>query len=216
MLGAEYQFSEGVKADLYHVNLHDVYSQNFIGVKTKHNVGIGHVLGDFRAFLSEDAGKELAGKIDNQHLSGIVGLNIQNHTLSLGYMHSLGDTAMPTSGHAEPAVFMDSISADFTNQNEKVISVRYDYDFKDTAFNGLKFMARYSQGTDIEIPWLKGEIFEEDSYDFDLNYRIPRGMLKGVGIRARYTRYRNDLPNERIVFRPANETRVNVDYTWQF
>ncbi|WP_423855708.1 hypothetical protein [Acinetobacter guillouiae] len=45
---------------------------------------------------------------------------------------------------------------------------------------------------------------------------MPRGILKGVGIRARYTRYRNDLPNERIVFRPANETRVNVDYTWKF
>lgn len=216
ILGAEYQFSEGFKADLYHANLHDVYSQNFIGVKTKHDVGIGHVLGDFRAFLSEDAGKELAGKIDNQHLSGIVGLNIHTHTLSLGYMHSLGDTAMPTLGYAEPAVFMDSISADFTNQNEKVISVRYDYDFKDTALSGLKFMARYSHGTDIEIPRLKGELFEEDSYDFDLNYRIPRGILKGVGIRARYTRYRNDLPNERIVFRPANETRVNVDYTWKF
>ena len=216
MAGFEYKINDELKTDLYHANLHDVYYQNFIGLKSKYDIGLGKILGDLRMFLSEDSGDSLAGHIDSQHISGLIGFNKNNHTISLGYMSSLGDTAMPVLSGTEPAVFMDSISADFTNQNEQVVSIRYDYDFEDTPLDGLKFMMRYSQGTDIEIPRIKDQKFEEDSYDFDLNYRVQRGMFKGTGIRARHTRYRNDLPNEGIAFRPANETRINVDYTWNF
>ncbi|WP_171405135.1 OprD family outer membrane porin [Acinetobacter sichuanensis] len=216
MAGFEYKINDQFKTDFFYANLHDVYHQNFIGLKSKHDIGDVAILGDLRVFMSEDSGKGLAGHIDSQHISGLFGFNQNNHTFSLGYMNSLGDTAMPMLSGAEPAVFMDSISADFINQNEQVVSVRYDYDFKDTFFNGLKFMVRYSQGTNIEIPRIKDQKFEEDSYDFDLNYRVQTGILKGTGIRARYTRYRNDLPNDGIMFRPANETRMNVDYTWNF
>ncbi len=35
------------------------------------------------------------GEVDNRHISGLFGLNYQNHTVSLGYMQSFGSTGLP-------------------------------------------------------------------------------------------------------------------------
>ncbi len=216
MLGGEYKITPQYTAQLYHATLHDIYQQNYAGLKTNHDLGWGRLLSDVRLFVSQDEGEANAGHIDNQHLSGIWGISKNNHTLSAGYMQSFGDTALPILAGGEPPVFLDCISADFTNKDEKVFSVRYDYDFKETALNGLKFMTRYSKGVDIDLPQFNRDDFEQDALDFDLNYRIPTGKFEGVNIRTRYTRYRNDMPNIGMVFRSDDETRVNVDYTWKF
>ena len=131
-------------------------------------------------------------------------------------MQSFGDTAMPTLAGSEPAVFLDSMSADFSNIDEKVYHARYDYDFKNTPLNGLKFMTRYSKGTDIKIKIIPDVEFEEDALDFELNYRVPSGQLEGLNLRARHSRYRNDIPPIGMAFRSDNETRFNIDYTWTF
>lgn len=215
MLGADYKLNAQTAVQAYHANLHDVYQQHFLGLKAKHDVGVGHLLTDLRLFASEDAGDALAGHIENQHFSGIVGLNRNNHTVSVGYMQSFGDTAMPTLAGAEPAVFLDSMSADFSNKDEKVYHVRYDYDFKDTSLNGLKFMTRYSKGVDLDLPQFGDNDFKQHSWDVDVSYRIPTGQLEGLNLRTRFTRYRNDMPPQGMAFRSDNETRVNIDYTWK-
>ncbi len=216
MLGADYKINDQATAQIYHANLHDIYQQHFLGLKTKYDIGIGNFLSDLRLFISEDSGDALAGHIENQHFSGIFGLNRSNHTFSLGYMQSFGDTALPTLSGSEPAVFLDSMSADFSNINEKVYHARYDYDFKDTPLNGLKFMTRYSKGVDIEIRNLPGQEFEQEAIDFDLSYRIPTGKLEGLNLRARHSHYRNDIPPAGMAFRSDDETRFNIDYTWTF
>lgn len=216
MLGADYKIDDQATAQIYHANLHDIYQQHFLGLKTKYDIGIGNFLSDLRLFISEDSGDALAGHIENQHFSGIFGLNRSNHTFSLGYMQSFGDTALPTLSGSEPAVFLDSMSADFSNINEKVYHARYDYDFKDTPLNGLKFMTRYSKGVDIEIRNLPGQEFEQEAIDFDLSYRIPTGKLEGLNLRARHSHYRNDIPPAGMAFRSDDETRFNIDYTWTF
>lgn len=216
MLGADYKINDQATAQIYHANLHDIYQQHFLGLKTKYDIGIGNFLSDLRLFISEDSGDALAGHIENQHFSGIFGLNRSNHTFSLGYMQSFGDTALPTLSGSEPAVFLDSMSADFSNINEKVYHARYDYDFKDTPLNGLKFMTRYSKGVAIEIRNLPGQEFEQEAIDFDLSYRIPTGKLEGLNLRARHSHYRNDIPPAGMAFRSDDETRFNIDYTWTF
>lgn len=216
MLGADYKVNDQINTQVYHADLHDVFQQNFLGVKTKHDVGIGNLLSDIRLFVSNDSGEALAGDIENQHLSGLIGLQRGNQTFSIGYMQSFGDTAMPTLAGTEPAVMLDCMSADFTNKDEKVYHVRYDYDFKDTPLNGLKFMTRYSKGVDIDLPQFGRDDFEQDAWDVDLSYRVPTGTLEGLGVRTRFTHYRNEMPATGMAFRSDNETRVNIDYTWKF
>ncbi len=216
LLGADYKINDQISTQLYRADLHEVYQQNFVGVKTKHDIGIGNLLSDVRLFVSNDSGEARAGEIDNQHLGGIFGLQRNNQTFSIGYMQSFGDTALPTLAGAEPAVFLDSMSADFTNKDEKVYHIRYDYDFKDTIVNGLKFMTRYSKGVDIDLPQFGRDDFEQDAWDVDLSYRVPTGKLEGLAVRTRFTHYRNDMPATGMAFRSDNETRVNIDYTWKF
>ncbi len=215
MFGGEYKLNKGVDLNIYHAELHDIYQQSFFGVKTKIPTSLGNFVSDTRLFLSQDQGQARAGHIDNQHFGGIWGLNRNNHTMSVGYMKSFGDTALPTLSGGESPVFLDSMSADFSNKDEQVFHVRYDYDFKDTALNGLKFMTRYSKGVDIDLPKASDKDYEEHALDFDVSYRIPEGKLKGLNLRTRYSRYRNNMPAN-MTFRSDNELRVNVDYTWTF
>ena len=111
--------------------------------------------------------------------------------------------------------FLDTLSTDLANINERVYHVRYDYDFKDTLANGLKFMSRYSYGTDIELNGYDQQQFKERELDFELNYKLQQGIFKGLNLRARHSTYRNDIPSM-MTFKPANELRLNIDYTWNF
>lgn len=215
MLGGEYKLKDSIELSTYHAVLHEVYQQNFLGAKTKIPTNIGNFVSDMRLFLSQNEGQARAGHIDNQHLGGIWGLNRNNHTFSVGYMKSFGDTALPVLSGGESPVFLDSISADFSNKDEQVYHLRYDYDFKDTALNGLKFMTRYSKGVDIDLPKLSDKDYEQNALDFDLSYKIPKGKFTGLNFRTRFSRYRNDMPAN-VTFRSDNELRVNIDYTWTF
>lgn len=100
------------------------------------------------------------------------------------------------------------------NAKERVYSARYEYDFKDYV-PGLRFMTRYTHGSNIYAPQLGGTDFEEDELDFDIGYTVQNGPLKNLGLRARYAIYDNDMPITANI-KPANETRINIDYTWKF
>ncbi|HCD61848.1 MAG TPA: outer membrane porin, OprD family, partial [Acinetobacter nosocomialis] len=111
----------------------------------------------------------------------------------------------------------DFMSSDYSNKDEKVYSIRYEYDFKnarvgDVSLNGLRFMTRYAKGENIDLLQYGDQRFKEESMEFDLGYKIPEGKLKGLGVRARFSHYRNDMPTN-MTFHSANETRLNVDYT---
>lgn len=214
-LGGEYKLTDHAELSAYYANLHDVYQQTFLGFKGKKDTQFGQLIGDIRIFLSNGEGKELAGNMDNQHLSGIWGIRKSNHTFSLGYMRSFGDTALPYLSGSEPMHFLDTLSTDLVNINERVYHARYDYDFKDTAASGLKFMTRYSKGTDIELTGYGQQQFRESELDVELNYKLQKGLLKGLNLRARNSFYRNNMPST-MTFKPANELRLNVDYTWNF
>lgn len=213
--GGEYKLTDKTELSAYYANLHDVYQQTFLGVKGKKDTQFGQLLGDMRLFISNNEGKALAGNIDNQHFSGIWGIHNSNHTFSIGYMQSFGETALPYLSGGEPMHFLDTLSTDLANINERVYHLRYDYDFKYTAANGLKFMTRYSKGDNIELIGYGQQHFKEKELDFELSYKVQQGIFKDLNLRARHSTYRNNMPST-MTFKPANELRLNIDYTWKF
>ncbi|MNF05928.1 Porin-like protein NicP precursor [compost metagenome] len=76
-------------------------------------------------------------------------------------------------------------------------------------------MLRYMRGTNINSPSLGGSDLTESTKDLDLSYVIQSGPVAGLALRARHAFYRNDLSSD-ATFRSANETRINIDYTWRF
>lgn len=220
-LGGAYQLNNAYRVRLYHAELQDIYQQQFLGFNGKQPISDRYnFLSDVRFFNSDDAGSEKIGQVDNRHISGLFGLNYQGHTLSLGYMQSFGDTGLPFLSGAESPVVLDFMSSDYSNKDEKVYSVRYDYDFKnvrlgETSLNGLRFMTRYAKGEDIDLLSFGDQRFEEESMEVELGYRVPEGRLKGLGLRTRFSHYRNDMPTN-MTFHSTNETRINVDYSFKF
>lgn len=219
-VGGSYQVNPAYKARAFHAELKDVYQQQFLGFTGKQPLNEHlNLLSDVRFFNSYDTGAKKIGEVDNQHISALVGLNANNHTLSVGYMQSFGDSGLIFLSGGESPVVLDFMSSDFSNHEERVYAIRYDYDFKDVkwgdySLNGLKAMTRYGKGENVNFNQF-GKDFEEKSIELDLSYRIPEGMFKGLGFRSRFAQYRNNFPSN-MTFRSQDETRLYVEYARKF
>lgn len=219
-LGGSYQVNDAYKIRAYHAELDNIYQQQFLGLIGKQPLNENlNLLSDVRLFNSYDTGSKKIGKIDNRHLSALVGLNTHNHTVSVGYMQSFGDTGLVFLSGTESPVVLDFMSSDFSNHDERVYSIRYDYDFKDImlgdySLNGFKAMTRYGKGENVNLNQY-GSNLEEESIELDLSYRILQGKLKGLGFRTRFAHYRNNFPSN-MTFRSQDETRLYVEYARQF
>jgi len=214
-IGTKYNPSSATQLGLYHGIIQDIYHQTAFTFKNNSKLTDDtKLLTDLRFWHSQDDGNALSGKIDNTLLTGNLGLGYKNHTLTVSTMQNIGDTAHPYLTGGEVLLFIDGWSVDFLNPKEKVYGLRYDYDFKDYV-PGLRFMTRYTKGIDINLPTFGGKDLKEDSLDFDVQYTLQTGTLKGLSLRARHMISDNNfLPT--ATFKPARETRVNIDYTWKF
>jgi hypothetical protein len=213
--GAKYALGKQTQFGLYHLRLDDIYAQTALSFKNTTAIAAPlNLITDLRAWQSQRTGQALAGNIDNRLITANFGINAGHHTLTFSGMHNSGETAHPYLAGGEVLTFIDGWSSDFLNPKENVYSLRYDYDFKNK-IPGLKLMTRYIRGNQINLPRLGGRDLTENSWDIDLQYTVPTGKLKGLGLRARYDIYDNDFA-QNASFKPAHETRINVDYTWKF
>lgn len=214
--GGYYYFSPERVVGLFYGNLHEIYNQYTLWAKNTYQINEHYsIFNDFRYFRTVDEGQALAGNIDNHHGNMVLGLGVDNHKFSTGYIHNSGDTGFPYLSGGEANTYIDAWATDFLNPNEKAFSVRYDYDFKDQV-PGLRLMTRYTKGTEIKLENLKpGQELEERKYGIELSYQLQSTPLKGLFIRLRHEDYKNDFgPN--ATFKSAKEQRVNIDYTWKF
>lgn len=216
MFGLNYKLTSNITTQLFHANLHEVYKQNLIAVKASLPTVLGQVNTETKLFLSKDSGDSLAGNIDNRQFLTSVGLKQKQHLFTVGYMQSFGDTAMPVLSGTEAPGFYDSYSADFINPDEKALQFKYEYNFDNTILKGLLFTTRYTKGVDIKLPKISNDDFAEEAWDVDFNYRISLKKDQDLNLRTRYTHYRNDISSSNITFKPADETRFNLDYSWKF
>ncbi|RZG72514.1 outer membrane porin, OprD family [Acinetobacter wuhouensis] len=213
--GGKYNVSPATQVGVYYGMADDIYDQAALTFKNTYQMKEDtKLITDLRLWNSTENGQANAGKVDNTLVTGNFGLAHNNHTLTFSTMQNYGDTAHPYLSGGEVLIYIDGWSTDFLNPKEKVYGIRYDYDFKDY-IPGLKAMTRYTKGNNIHLPNLGGNDLKEDSLDFDLQYTLQTGVLKGLGLRGRYAIYDNNFA-QNASFKPANETRVNIDYTWKF
>lgn len=217
-LGGHYQLSPTSKISLFHSKLDDVFNQYYVGVIGAMPFNEDYrFLHDIRVFHTQDTGAKKAGVVDNLHASVVLGVGYDNHKFMAGYVSNSGDTAMPYLLGGEPFTFLDTWSTDFLNKDEKIYTLRYEYDFKDYV-PGLRMMARYTHGKDIDLTralGAAGQDREETDIGAEVNYQLQSTPLKGLNVRLRYSDYDNDF-GPTVTFKSAKETRVNLNYTWKF
>jgi hypothetical protein len=114
-----------------------------------------------------------------------------------------------------------ALGPDFTNNGEKVGSVRLSYDWKNT-IPGLKMAFKYSRGTDAKPSNLASDARGTEHYrQFDVQYTLP--FLKNLTVRYVYLNYDSQIEGgttgATIRGMPKadwEQHRVNVDYAYKF
>lgn len=210
--GGDYQLSRQLSLRAYHAEVDDLYTQNTLALLHQLPLGDGTLTTDLRSFFSRDTGSAKAGEVDNQNLSALVGYKLGGHSVSLGYMHSSGDTATPyLSGTELMGLSELTMSSDFLNAKERTWQAIYDYDFTAVGIVGLRSRLRYVRGDNIELAALNADDRKEREFQMELGYVIQSGPLKNVSLLARKSIYRDDFPTG-AAFRDENETRFVVQY----
>ncbi|WP_122422117.1 OprD family porin [Pseudomonas viridiflava] len=210
--GGDYQLSRQLSLRAYHAEVDDLYTQNTLALLHQLPLGDGTLTTDLRSFFSRDTGSAKAGEVDNQNLSALVGYKLGGHSVSLGYMHSSGDTATPyLSGTELMGLSELTMSSDFLNAKERTWQAIYDYDFTAVGIVGLRSRLRYVRGDNTELAALNADDRKEREFQMELGYVIQSGPLKNVSLLARKSIYRNDFPAG-AAFRDENQTRFVVQY----
>ncbi len=210
--GGDYQVNTHLSLRAYHAEVDDLYTQNTLALLHQLPLGNGLLTTDLRSFFSQDTGRAKAGEVDNQNLSALVGYKRGGHSVSLGYMHSSGDTATPyLSGTELMGLSELTMSSDFLNAKEHTWQAIYDYDFTAVGIVGLRSRLRYVRGDNIELAALNADDRTEREFQMELGYVIQSGPLKNISLLARKSIYRNDFPAS-AAFRDENQTRFVVQY----
>lgn len=177
--GASYTLTPGLTGTYFYGVLTDIYRQHYLGIAYKVPLGNGYSLKtDARYFNNKEEGEALSGRVDNRTYGAMVSLNKGGHTFGAGYQKMLGHDVFPTFNSYAPAATLINWSAlGFVKPGERSWQVRYDYDFAALGAPGLKWMARWMEGNDINL----GVQSHETERTSILSYTIQDGALKGFG-----------------------------------
>lgn len=208
--GVDHQFTPEIGGSYWYADVQDIYTQHYVGTSYKTKLGEKAKLDSHvRYFDNSESGDKLYGEIDNQALSVGAKVNYGSHTVGLSYQQMFGDSAFPTLGGWVPQPYLANWGvATFTNADEKSYGLTYGYDFSELGAKGLNATAVYMIGKDATFRGVKNQ--DSDELNLIVNYTVPEGKLKGLGVQAMYIDadfdYKSDL----------QEYRTAVTYSYKF
>ncbi|MCO8089968.1 OprD family outer membrane porin [Acinetobacter pseudolwoffii] len=213
--GIDHQLTKELGASYWYADVQDIYQQHYLGVSYK--IGLGEKTkldSHVRYFNNSESGDKLYGEIDNQTLSVAAKINHGTHTVGVGYQQMFGDSAFPTLGGWVPQPYLANWGvATFTAPEEKSWHVSYGYDFSEVGLKGLNATAIYFKGYDQQgTGAYQGQNFNTDEVNAIVNYTVPEGKLKGLGVQGMYI----DVNFANPAKPDLQEYRVATTYTYKF
>lgn len=225
-LGGSYAIAEGLSGTLYGARLEDIWKQYYANLNYVIPLGTEQALTfDFNLYDTSDAGRQLAGRIDNTSwsLSGAYALGA--HKLTLVYQQVDGDEpfdylSMDGRNIGDSIFLGNSVQySDFNGPNEKSYQLRYDLNMAAYGVPGLTLMARYITGRDIDdsnydggpngaYGWYSAGIDGKEGKhwerDLEARYVVQSGAAKDLSVRVRYATHRangfdSDLDEVRVI-----------------
>lgn len=213
--GVDHQLSKEVDASYWYADVQDIYQQHYLGLSYKTQWGEKTRLdSNVRYFNNSESGDKLYGEIDNQALSAAAKVNHGAHTVGVGYQQMFGNSAFPTLGGWVPQPYLANWGvATFTAPEEKSWNVSYGYDFSEVGLKGLNATAIYFKGYDQKgTGAYQGQNFNTDEVNAIINYTVPEGKLKGLGVQGMYI----DVNFANPAKPDLQEYRVATTYTYKF
>lgn len=213
--GIDHQLTKELGASYWYADVQDIYQQHYLGVNYK--IGLGEKTkldSHVRYFNNSESGDKLYGEIDNQALSVAAKINHGAHTVGVGYQQMFGDSTFPTLGGWVPQPYLANWGvATFTAPEEKSWHVSYGYDFSEVGLKGLNATAIYFKGYDQQGTGVyQSQNFNTDEVNAIVNYTVPEGKLKGLGVQGMYI----DVNFANPAKPDLQEYRVATTYTYKF
>ncbi|MNU38659.1 Porin-like protein NicP precursor [compost metagenome] len=225
--GVDYTPTKDLLMQYYYGNLQDLYQQHFFGLVHNLALPVGALKTDLRYFYSTSDGKNdsasgraegyvssgyygggvNSGKVDNKLWSAMFTYSLEGHSLGLGYQQTTGNSDFPHINQGQGRsiyLITNSQSLKFTNSGETTTVARYEYDFSTIGLTGLKSSVTYFSGRNVETSTQDNREWERD---LRVDYVVPSGALKGLGLTWRGAVFRgNDSADK-------DETRLIVSYS---
>lgn len=213
--GIDHQLTKELGASYWYADVQDIYQQHYLGVSYK--IGLGEKTkldSHIRYFDNSESGDKLYGEIDNQAVSVAAKVNHGAHTVGVGYQQMFGDSAFPTLGGWVPQPYLANWGVStFTAPEEKSWHVSYGYDFSEVGLKGLNATAIYFKGYDQQGTGVyQSQNFNTDEVNAIVNYTVPEGKLKGLGVQGMYI----DVNFANPAKPDLQEYRVATTYTYKF
>jgi len=228
--GVDYNVTKDLKLQYYFGNLEDFYEQHFVGLVHNWALPVGALKTDLRVWTSDSSGANSRrsgrdegyrssgywadpddkdfGEVDNNVWSALFTYTLDNHELKAGYQSVTGDSDFPVlnqnDGISVPLI-TDAMTEKFMRAGEKTWLAGYAYNFAGLGVDGLKASLTYYSGDDVDAKSKSGED-QEWERDFRVDYVVPVGTLKGLGLTWRSTAVRG--------IRERDDNRLYVTYTW--
>lgn len=205
--GGDYKFNGGnTTVGLWYGELDDIYDQKLYNLIHVQPIGDWKLGANLAYFDSQDNGRKLGGKLDNDLTSVNLWAGIGAHTFRLGYQRVSGDGAFPFLSETDPYIVNYIQILDFTRADEKSWQARYDVNFASYGIPGLTAFVRYVTGDGFD--GVGGASGKEWERDVDISYIIQEGPLKNLGVR-----WRNAMVRSNATTGDLDENRLIVSYT---
>lgn len=217
--GIDYQATPELGISYFYGDVTNIYRQNYVGATYNTTLDEKNKLATHaRYFDNRESGDAIYGDIDSQALSLRAAWTHENHTIDAGYQQMFGEhgdtaTFFPSLGGWVPQPYLANWSvASFIRKDEKSWSLGYTYNFKDIGVPGLTATLRHYDGWNIDNGAAKPR-GKEDENNVIVNYVVPEGKFKGVGLNYMFidTNYDNVAG-----FADLEEHRVAVTYNYKF
>ncbi|WP_343350407.1 OprD family porin [Pseudomonas sediminis] len=205
--GGDYKFNGGnTTVGVWYGELEDIYDQKLYNLIHVQPIGDWKLGANLAYFDSQDNGRKLGGKLDNDLTSVNLWAGIGAHTFRVGYQKVGGDNAFPFLTETDPYIVNYIQILDFTRKDEKSWQARYDVNFASYGIPGLTAFVRYVTGDGFDLN--DGSSGKEWERDIDISYIIQEGPLKNLGVR-----WRNAMVRSNATIGDLDENRLIVSYT---
>lgn len=179
-IGGTYTLPKGFKGTYFYGKLNDFYTQQYYALENMYGFSNGMKLkSEVRYFDTESEGKEYQGDLDVDAIGAMATLLSGNHMFALSFQDIDGKRPFPTlNGYVPQPALLHWTTSPFIMPDEKSWGVRYAYNFQGVGIPGLKLLARYTKGTDIDIAGVTDATHSER--DLYLSYEVQEAALKGL------------------------------------
>lgn len=214
-IGLDYKFTPNFTGSYWFGQLEDIYQQHYFNAVYTEKVNETKLKVDARYFNYKEDGDAYFGNIDVQSLGLQASAQHGPNTFLAGVQKHMGEDNIPLLNGYVPQGYLQTWSAiAFYKAKEFTWHALYSYDFKDHGVPGLKLTLRYLNGSDIYRAGFKDN--KETEKNLIVNYTVPEGWLKGLGVEWRYIDANIKYGVGNLPGRDFVENRFITTYTFKF